>query len=109
MDVTFNSLHEDIRILRTKLSTLTDEVLLDKSSLPAALRTAHYICQQCEASLQFLLSLCQQKSFRDRVLRNKVKSNNVQNSYFCSTSYVGPLWPGWIFFAQMMSELTYKQ
>ncbi|XP_020099850.1 nodulin homeobox isoform X3 [Ananas comosus] len=76
MDVTFNSLHEDIRILRTKLSTLTDEVLLDKSSLPAALRTAHYICQQCEASLQFLLSLCQQKSFRDRVLRNKELSKN---------------------------------
>ncbi|KAK4756077.1 hypothetical protein SAY87_009834 [Trapa incisa] len=30
-----------------------------------------YLCQQCEASLQFLHSLCQNKTFRERLLRNK--------------------------------------
>ncbi|XP_072994721.1 nodulin homeobox isoform X1 [Typha latifolia] len=76
MDVAFESLHEDIRILSVKLSTLPNEVSCNESSLPAAVRSFHYICQQCEASLQFLLSLCQQKLFRDRVLRNKELCQN---------------------------------
>jgi hypothetical protein len=37
-----------------------------------SVRLAHFICQQCEASLQFLLLLCQQKLFGDRILKNKV-------------------------------------
>ncbi|XP_042462882.1 nodulin homeobox-like isoform X1 [Zingiber officinale] len=71
MDVAFDAVHEDIRILGTVLQTLSNELSGNISLLPAAGRTAHYICQQCEASLQFLLSLCQQKLFQDRVLRNK--------------------------------------
>ncbi|XP_042457539.1 nodulin homeobox-like isoform X3 [Zingiber officinale] len=71
MDVAFDAVHEDIRILGTVLQALSNELSGDISLLPAAGRTAHYICQQCEASLQFLLSLCQQKLFQDRVLRNK--------------------------------------
>lgn len=72
MDVAFDAVHEDIRILGTVLQALSNELSGNISLLPAAGRTAHYICQQCEASLQFLLSLCQQKLFQDRVLRNKV-------------------------------------
>ncbi|XP_074589357.1 nodulin homeobox isoform X2 [Curcuma longa] len=71
MDVAFDAVHEDIRILGTVLQALSNELSGNISLLPAAGRTAHYICQQCEASLQFLLSLCQQKLFQDRVLRNK--------------------------------------
>lgn len=72
MDAAFDAVHEDIRILGIKLQLFNSELLSNKSNLPAAERTAHYICQQCEASLQFLLSLCHQKLFRDRLLRNKV-------------------------------------
>ncbi|CAL9114770.1 unnamed protein product [Musa textilis] len=71
MDAAFAAVHEDIRILGIKLQLFNSELLSNKSNLPAAEQTAHYICQQCEASLQFLLSLCQQKLFRDRLLRNK--------------------------------------
>ncbi|XP_019711197.1 nodulin homeobox isoform X2 [Elaeis guineensis] len=76
MDVVFDAMQEDIRILHSKLSELNNEVLCEKSSLRAAERTAHYICQQCEASLQFLLSLCQQKVIRDRVLKHKELCKN---------------------------------
>ncbi|XP_010914376.1 nodulin homeobox isoform X2 [Elaeis guineensis] len=71
IDAAFAAVHEDIKILHSELSELNNEVLCNKSSLPAAERTAHYICQQTEASLQFLLSLCQQKMIRDRVLKHK--------------------------------------
>ncbi|WOK95695.1 nodulin homeobox isoform X3 [Canna indica] len=71
MDVVFDAVHEDIRILGIKLQLLNDELLCNMENLPAAERTALYICHQCEASLQFLLSLCQQKLFRDRLLMNK--------------------------------------
>ncbi|WOL03334.1 hypothetical protein Cni_G12054 [Canna indica] len=71
MDAAFDAVHEDIRILGIKLQELDSELLGNILNLPAAERTANYTCQQCEASLQFLLSLCQQKLFRDRVLRNK--------------------------------------
>ncbi|XP_026665268.2 nodulin homeobox-like isoform X3 [Phoenix dactylifera] len=76
MDVVFDAMQEDIRILCNKLSELNNEVLCEKFSLRAAERTAHYISQQCEASLQFLLSLCQQKVIRDRVLKHKELCKN---------------------------------
>ncbi|MQL76899.1 hypothetical protein Taro_009289 [Colocasia esculenta] len=76
MDVTFDAVHVDIRFLSVKLSTLSIDVLTNKSSLLVAERTAKYICQQCEASLQFVLSLCQQKIFRDRILANKELCRN---------------------------------
>ncbi|KAK4357315.1 hypothetical protein RND71_022925 [Anisodus tanguticus] len=37
--------------------------------------TLNHLCQQCEASLQFLQSLCQQKSFRERLVKNKELSS----------------------------------
>jgi hypothetical protein len=69
MDVAFDSLHEDVRLLSIRLSALG---LSDVPVGPLECRLAHFICQQCETSLQFLLLLCQQKLFRDRILKNKV-------------------------------------
>uniref|UniRef100_A0A1D1YIM6 Serine/threonine-protein kinase TEL1 n=1 Tax=Anthurium amnicola TaxID=1678845 RepID=A0A1D1YIM6_9ARAE len=76
LDVTFDAIHVDIRYLSTKLSALNSDVLTNKSSISTAERTANHICQQCEASLQFILSLCQQKVFRDRILANKELCRN---------------------------------
>ncbi|KAJ6827290.1 nodulin homeobox isoform X1 [Iris pallida] len=76
IDVAFDAVHADIRLLQSKLSALSNDILSKSSSLPAAERTASYLCQQCEASLQFLLSLCQQKMFRDRLLKNKELCKN---------------------------------
>ncbi|XP_031250869.1 nodulin homeobox isoform X2 [Pistacia vera] len=60
MDAAFGAVHVIVMFLQMKLSDqLTDE------------QVVNYICQQCEASLQFLQSLCQQKNFRERLLRNK--------------------------------------
>jgi hypothetical protein len=69
MDVAFDSLHEDMRILSARLLTYDTKAF---SAGPFDSQLTHFICQQCEASLQFLLLLCQQKLFRDRILKNKV-------------------------------------
>uniref|UniRef100_J3M4M8 Homeobox domain-containing protein n=2 Tax=Oryza brachyantha TaxID=4533 RepID=J3M4M8_ORYBR len=73
MDVAFDSLHDDVRSLSYRLSTLSTDTF---SVGPFDSRLTHFICQQCEASLQFLLLLCQQKLFRDRILKNKELSRN---------------------------------
>jgi hypothetical protein len=69
MDVAFDSLHEDTRILSVRLSALSSK---DFPVGPFDSQLTYFTCQQCEASLQILLSLCQQKLFRDRILKNKV-------------------------------------
>lgn len=74
MESAFGSLHENTRLFRQKLTELSSEIVSDKSKLPCAIKMSHFLSQQCEASLQFLLSLCQQKLFRDRVLKNKVQN-----------------------------------
>jgi hypothetical protein len=82
----FGSLHENTRLFRQKLTELSyncEVVFGGKSKLPDAVKVCHFLSQQCEASLQFLLSLCQQKLFRDRVLKNKVL---VHPFVSCSTS-----------------------
>ncbi|KAJ1276605.1 hypothetical protein BS78_05G227600 [Paspalum vaginatum] len=73
MDVAFDSLHEDVRLLGIRLSSMHTG-FFPVGSLEC--RVAHFICQQCESSLQFLLLLCQQKLFRDRILKNKELSRN---------------------------------
>lgn len=69
MDVAFDSLHEDVRLLSLRLSSMGSGNI---HAGPLECRLIHFISQQCEASLQFLLLLSQQKLFRDRILRNKV-------------------------------------
>ncbi|XP_044971165.1 nodulin homeobox isoform X1 [Hordeum vulgare subsp. vulgare] len=73
MDVAFDSLHEDTRLLSVRLSTLGTKAF---PVGPFDSQLTYFICQQCEASLQFLLSLCQQKLFRDRILKNKELCRN---------------------------------
>ncbi|KAL7200564.1 hypothetical protein ACSBR1_032481 [Camellia fascicularis] len=59
MDTAFAALRLDIKFLHIKLSGQCTE------------GTLNYLSQQCEASLQFLQSLCQQKLFRERLVKNK--------------------------------------
>ncbi|XP_020576563.1 nodulin homeobox isoform X2 [Phalaenopsis equestris] len=76
MDVAFDSVQETFRLLRMKLSMLNHNVLCNSLSISIAERTASFIFQQCEVSLQYLLFLCQQKVFRDRLLKNKELCKN---------------------------------
>uniref|UniRef100_A0A0D9ZV45 Nodulin homeobox n=1 Tax=Oryza glumipatula TaxID=40148 RepID=A0A0D9ZV45_9ORYZ len=69
MDVAFDSLHDDVRSLSHRLSTLSTNTF---PVGPFDSRLTHFICQQCEASLQFLLLLCQQKLFRDQCLKGSI-------------------------------------
>ncbi|GMY16535.1 nodulin homeobox-like isoform X2 [Fagus crenata] len=73
MDAAFGAVHVAIRFLDIKLSA-QNPVSCMKSSLTAE-QIVNYLCQQCEASLQFLQSLCQQKMFLERLLRNKELCN----------------------------------
>lgn len=69
MDVAFRAVCMMTRSLRTKLSPHSNDFCANLNL--TAEQMVNYLCQQCEASLQFLHSLCQQKTFRERVLRNK--------------------------------------
>ncbi|WCJ21437.1 sequence-specific DNA binding sequence-specific DNA binding transcription factors [Euphorbia peplus] len=74
MDAAFGAVHLAIRFLQIKLSAQQADIHM-RSSLTAE-QIASYVCQQCEVSLQFLQSLCQQKLFRERLLRNKELCGN---------------------------------
>jgi hypothetical protein len=78
MDAAFGAVHVAIRFLDIKLSA-QNPVSCMKSSLTAE-QIVNYLCQQCEASLQFLQSLCQQKMFLERLLRNKVSKPELSFS-----------------------------
>lgn len=70
MDAAFGAVCVDIKLLQIRLSAQhTDSC--SKSS-PTADEILDHLCQHCEASLQFLLSLCQQKLFREHLVKNKV-------------------------------------
>ncbi|CAK7348222.1 unnamed protein product [Dovyalis caffra] len=68
MDAAFGAVHVAIGFLQVQLS---DEHTSLHAKSPTAEQIVNYICQQCEASLQILQSLCQQKMFRERLLKNK--------------------------------------
>ncbi|KAJ9184038.1 hypothetical protein P3X46_007822 [Hevea brasiliensis] len=69
MDAAFGAVHVAIRFLQVKLSAQHTD--FNMRSSPTAEQIVNYLCQQCEASIQFLQTLCQQKLFRERLLRNK--------------------------------------
>ncbi|KAK6229886.1 hypothetical protein SCA6_018837, partial [Theobroma cacao] len=69
MDVACRAVHLVVRFLQNKLSAEHTDICAKLS--PTAEFIVNYLCQQCEASLQFLQLLCQQKPFRERLLRNK--------------------------------------
>ncbi|CAN6466055.1 unnamed protein product [Victoria cruziana] len=75
MDTAFGAVYLDIEFLRMKLVLLATEA--KKAAGPLNLENeAHVISHQCEASLQILMFLCQQKPFRERLLRNKELCRN---------------------------------
>ncbi|XP_022735159.1 nodulin homeobox-like isoform X4 [Durio zibethinus] len=69
MDVACRAVHLVVRFLQNKLSAQRSDICAKSS--PTAESMVNYLCQQCEASLQFLQLLCQQKPFQERLLRNK--------------------------------------
>lgn len=70
MEAAFAAVCIDVKFLQTKLSAQQDDS--SASGSPTAEETLDHLCQQCDASLQFLQSLCQQKVFRECVVKNKV-------------------------------------
>ncbi|ESQ37988.1 hypothetical protein EUTSA_v10028409mg [Eutrema salsugineum] len=69
IDSAFGAVHNVVRSLRVKL-------LYRRTDLPQklgvdTLGAVNIHCQQAEAALQFLHSLCQHKLFRDRLAKNK--------------------------------------
>ncbi|XP_059429522.1 nodulin homeobox-like isoform X2 [Corylus avellana] len=69
MDAAFGAVRTAVGFLEIKLSAHHADFCTN-SNLTAE-QVVNYLCLQCEASLQFLQSLCQQKMFRERLLRNK--------------------------------------
>ncbi|KAG6645122.1 hypothetical protein I3843_08G097700 [Carya illinoinensis] len=69
IEAAFGAICVAIRFLKIQLSDKHPDLCL-KSNLTAE-QIVNYICQQCEVSVQFLQSLCQQKLFLERLLRNK--------------------------------------
>ncbi|KAL3647930.1 hypothetical protein CASFOL_008898 [Castilleja foliolosa] len=68
MDGAFSAVCIDVNFLQMKLSVEQTE---PSAGAPTAEETLNLLCQQCDSSLHFLQSLCQQKSFRERLVKNK--------------------------------------
>ncbi|XP_073054199.1 nodulin homeobox isoform X2 [Primulina eburnea] len=100
MEATFTAVHKDIKFLQSRLSA--EHVESSANTSPTAEETLNHLCQQCDSSLQFLQSLCQQKLFRERLVKNKelcgnggvlvlaqaVMSLNISSSYGTFSSYM---------------------
>ncbi|KFK30908.1 hypothetical protein AALP_AA6G041600 [Arabis alpina] len=69
IDGAFGAVHNSVRSLNKKLLTRRDDLTKRVGAPSDGAISAH--CQQAEAALQFLHSLCQHKLFRDRVAENK--------------------------------------
>ncbi|XP_057782461.1 nodulin homeobox-like [Salvia miltiorrhiza] len=74
MEAAFAAVCVDVKFLHTKLSAQQDDS--SGSASPTAEETLNHLCQQCDSSLQFLQSLCQQKLFRECVVKNKELCGN---------------------------------
>ncbi|CAA3029924.1 Probable receptor-like protein kinase At5g24010 [Olea europaea subsp. europaea] len=80
MEAAFTAVCKDIKFLQTKLSAQSAES--SGNITPTNEETLNHLCQQCESSLKFLHSLCQQKLLRERIVKNKVFSLNTCFSFF---------------------------
>ncbi|KAA8549222.1 hypothetical protein F0562_000906 [Nyssa sinensis] len=69
MDAAFAAVRVDIKFLQVKLSAQRTDFYTKSNATTE--ETLNLLFQQCEASLQFLQSLCQQKVFRERLVKNK--------------------------------------
>ncbi|XP_074346081.1 nodulin homeobox-like isoform X1 [Apium graveolens] len=66
MEAAFAVVHTDIEVLRVEMQSNSTGSLR-----PTAEESIKHLCVQCEASLKFLHSLCQQNNFRDCLLKHK--------------------------------------
>ncbi|KAM7278809.1 hypothetical protein ACFE04_005943 [Oxalis oulophora] len=69
MDVAFGAINVAVHFLQIKLMAKYENFC----TIPGltAEQIVDFLCQQCEASIQFLQLLCQQKIFRERLLKHK--------------------------------------
>ncbi|CAI9261763.1 unnamed protein product [Lactuca saligna] len=91
LPVAFAAVHIDIQFLQVRLSQFTD------TGMRSNLAEVNRLCQHCEASLQFLQSLCQQRFFRERLVKNKelcgeggilLLAHDIMKLPFCEESYL---------------------
>ncbi|CAA0832079.1 Unknown protein [Striga hermonthica] len=75
MDATFSAVCIDVKYLQSKLSIEQTESSAGTPPLTAE-ENLNHLCQQCDSSLHFLQSLCQEKSFRDCIIKNKEVCGN---------------------------------
>ncbi|WOG83741.1 hypothetical protein DCAR_0102919 [Daucus carota subsp. sativus] len=66
VDAAFAVVRVDIEVLRVEMQSNSADSLS-----PTAEESIKHLCVQCEASLKFLHSLCQQNNFRDCLLKHK--------------------------------------
>ncbi|RDX99246.1 Nodulin homeobox, partial [Mucuna pruriens] len=69
MDAAFGSVRMVVSFLENTLVAYHEDISVETNL--TAEQIVYYLSQQCEASLQFLQSLCQQKLFKERLLKNK--------------------------------------
>ncbi|XP_041990693.1 nodulin homeobox-like isoform X1 [Salvia splendens] len=74
IEAAFAAVCVDVKFLQIKLCAQQDDS--SGSASPTAEETLNHLCQQCDSSLQFLQSLCQQKLFRECVVKNKELCGN---------------------------------
>lgn len=78
MDAAFAAIRIDIELLEIMLSARPID--LGENSCSTAEEPLKHLCQQCEASLQFLQTMCQEKLFKCHLLKHKVL---VKSLFFC--------------------------
>lgn len=69
MDAAFGSVRVVVRCLEITLIACYKDISMESN--PPSEQVVYFLCQQCEASLQFIHALCQQKLFKERLLNNK--------------------------------------
>ncbi|KAK9055803.1 hypothetical protein SSX86_026888 [Deinandra increscens subsp. villosa] len=88
----FAAVHRDIQFIQLRLSGRNPN-----TDMQSNLAEVNRLCQHCEASLQFLQSLCQQRFFRERLVKNKdlceeggilLLAHDIMKLPFCEDSYL---------------------
>ncbi|PWA57671.1 sequence-specific DNA binding transcription factor [Artemisia annua] len=92
MHTAFAAVRVDIQYLQVRLPGQ-----YTNGGMQSNLAQVNRLCQHCEASLQFLQSLCQQRPFRERLVKNKdlcekggilMLAHEIMKLPFCEDSYL---------------------
>ncbi|KAM7276677.1 hypothetical protein ACFE04_018543 [Oxalis oulophora] len=71
-EVVFGAVNVAVYFLQTKLMSQNSFCII--KNVPEE-QIVHFLCHQCEASVQFLQLMCREKSFRERLLKIKEHGN----------------------------------